>query len=282
VGVSHRLVRSPHGWELVVPASEGETAAHELALWEKENLHWPPPKVHWAPRSAGWTGAMVYAVVIMAFHLAPRLPARFFSGNGGVGGAVGWRRTLLESGRGDAERLLDGEWWRAVTGLFLHGDLGHLAGNLAFGILFGVLVAQALGSGLAWFAILLTGVFGNLVNALIHEFWVEGPTHLSIGASTAVFGAVGLLTGFSRRRGIGTAATRWGPVLAGLVLLAYLGMGGQDTDLLAHITGFATGLLLGTLTAGPSLGALLERHQRLWAVLALALPALAWLRALLG
>ena len=279
VDVPFQLLRVPAGWELRVPEPDADRAQQELAQWERENLHWPPPKVQWTPRSAGWTGALVYAIVIMGFHLLQRLPAGLFSSAGTVGGSVEWRRALLHNGRGDAARLLDGEWWRAVTGLCLHGDLPHLIGNLVFGLLFGVLSAQALGSGLAWFAILLAGVLGNLANSLIHELWVSGPTHLSIGASTAVFGAVGLLTGFTRRRGIGTAATRWGPVLAGLVLLGYLGMEGQNTDVLAHVTGFAAGILIGSLIAGPVLGALLERHQRLWGALALGLPAVAWLRA---
>ena len=278
VGLPFELVRVAAGWELIVPAASLERAGRELTEWERENLHWPPPKVKWTPRSAGGTGALIYAIAIMGFHLLQRLPTGLFKSAGTIGGSVEWRRTMLQNGRGDAARLLDGEWWRAVTGLFLHGDLPHLIGNLAFGLLFGVLAAQALGSGLAWFCILLAGVLGNLANSLIHELWVAGPTHLSIGASTAVFGAVGLLTGFTRRRGIGTAATRWGPVLAGLVLLGYLGMEGENTDVLSHVTGFVAGLMLGTLVAGPRLGAILERRQRLWAFLALALPALAWAR----
>jgi membrane associated rhomboid family serine protease len=37
-----------------------------------------------------------------------------------------------------------------VTALGLHLDLLHLAGNLAFGTVFGVMLAQSIGFGLAW------------------------------------------------------------------------------------------------------------------------------------
>ena len=43
---------------------------------------------------------------------------------------------------------MDGEWWRAVTALTLHGGLSHIAGNLVFGVMFAVLASHSLGVGL--------------------------------------------------------------------------------------------------------------------------------------
>ena len=140
-----------------------------------------------------------------------------------------------------------GEWWRAVTALTLHLDHGHLIGNLLAGMAIGTLAAQLLGPGLAWLAILLAGTLGNLLAALL-----RAPDHTAIGASTAVFAALGIVSAFTRQR-------RWlqrdlrlrrlAPLGAGVLLLAYLGFGGERTDVGAHVAGFAVGLAVGWVLA---------------------------------
>lgn len=177
-----------------------------------------------------------------------------------------------------------GEWWRAVTALTLHGDVAHLAANLAAGLLFAAFVTAQLGSGLAWLAIVLSGTIGNLLNALLYA----RETHVSIGASTAVFGALGLLVAAEFVARARFAATRrwWHLVLplgAGLALLAYLGVGDEQKhiDYMAHLCGFVAGLGLGAALCalrvrdrvGPTV-------QRLAGLGAFALLAFAWWRAL--
>jgi membrane associated rhomboid family serine protease len=82
------------------------------------------------------------------------------------------------------------------------------------------------------------------------------PTHSAIGASTAVFATLGLLAAYSWRRRTGRSARwpyRWAPLIAAVALLALLGAGGEHTDVLAHLTGFFAGTLLGALYGGLSL-----------------------------
>jgi rhomboid protease GluP len=143
-----------------------------------------------------------------------------------------------------------GEWWRPFTALFLHADLEHLLGNLLSGLIFTMFLARTIGPWRAWGLTLLAGTLGNLAAA-----WLRlGREVSSLGASTAVFGALGLLAGCgivqarrgARRGGVWPVAV---PLVAGLVLLAWLGSGGERTDILAHLAGFACGLLLG-LPAG--------------------------------
>lgn len=143
-----------------------------------------------------------------------------------------------------------GEWWRPFTALFLHADLGHLIGNLLSGLLFGTLVARSIGPLPAWVLILACGTIGNaLTSALTYP-----ESFVSIGASTAVFGALGILSG------LGFAAMLhvrmrlpWAkitaPLVAGIILLGWLGGGshGGNTDVLGHLCGFATGLTAGLL-----------------------------------
>jgi membrane associated rhomboid family serine protease len=154
---------------------------------------------------------------------------------------AGW----LERGSADAGRILRGELWRAVTALSLHADFGHALSN-AFGIaIFLGALSGILGAGPASALVLLAGAGGNFLNALLH-----GSAHISIGASTAVFGAVGILGGFAVA---GRGATkkprhrRWVPVAAALGLLAMLGTGGERVDVLAHLFGFLFGGVVGIL-----------------------------------
>jgi membrane associated rhomboid family serine protease len=78
------------------------------------------------------------------------------------------------------------------------------------------------------------------------------PEHRSIGASTAVFAALGLLTAFTWRRGF-LRETPWrgriAPIVAGIGLLAFTGTAGENTDLLAHLFGFVDGFVGGVVLA---------------------------------
>ena len=130
-----------------------------------------------------------------------------------------------------------------LTALSLHGDLGHLASNLAAGLVFGLLLSQLLGWGLAWLAMLVAGGLGNGLDALLRF-----EPHAAVRASTALFGALGVLAGYWRRartipwRG---GIRRWAPLAGGVMLLVFLGTSGERTDVGAHVAGFAVGGLIG-------------------------------------
>lgn len=195
--------------------------------------------------------------------------------------------TELGAARSDA--ILDGELWRIVTALTLHADLGHLFANIATGIVFAWALLPLIGSGWTWFGFVLSGAAGNALNAAIHR----GGTHISIGASTAVFGALGVLVGWQtletvfRRQAARQHPWHWRetllPLAAGLALLAYLGVGSETdrVDIMAHGLGLLAGIALGAVFAWSRLP---ERtspaRQRVLAIAAWALPALAWLWAI--
>ena len=179
----------------------------------------------------------------------------------------------------------DGEWWRAMSALVLHGDLMHLVANLASGLLFSAFVLPRFSTGVTWLLIVLSGFLGNLANA----FFYQSTPHNSIGSSTAVFGALGLLvvSDFIARYASPHTRSRWQLVLplgAGLALLAYLGVGEEKeshTDYMAHLWGFIAGLLLGACaTLWPARERAGLATQRLCALLAPTLILAAWWLAL--
>jgi membrane associated rhomboid family serine protease len=176
--------------------------------------------------------------------------------------------SLAGRGSADAARMLQGEWWRAATALTLHADLAHAAANaVAMGIFLGA-VARRLGPALATWSALAAGVAGNVLTALA----VRGG-HVSIGASTAVFGALGTLSALQvPRRGA------WVTLGVGVALLGLLGTG-ERADLAAHLLGFAVGVTEGLAVRrmAPPRRSL---RQPALALLAVAPIALAWVRAL--
>ena len=110
------------------------------------------------------------------------------------------------------------------------------------------------------------------------------PSHRAVGASTAVFAALGLLVGFAWRHGL-TLRDRfkytYGPVFGGVALLALLGAGDQHVDVLAHALGFASGVATGWLYS--RLGVPRSRGRGVQSaarIAALALLAFAWALAL--
>ena len=131
-----------------------------------------------------------------------------------------------------------GENYRAITALFLHADAGHLLGNLAGILIFGAPFIRLAGFGTGPFMLLLTGTLGNLMTAGLYR-----TAHLSIGASTSVMGAAGLLTAFQmtrKQKSLNTVI----PLIAGATLVGLLSQG-ERTDVSAHVFGFLNGFLLG-------------------------------------
>jgi membrane associated rhomboid family serine protease len=241
---------------LLVPAERFAAACSELSLFERENRNWPPLPPPASPLTENTLATLSLLILLATFHNLTQLDISLFGH-----GPVDW----IALGNAHSARILEGQWWRLVTALTLHADWLHLVSNLALGGIFIVSLCRELGSGLAWCLLLSSGVLGNLANAFLQH-----PDHRSVGASTVVFGAVGILAALNLLRNRRYLQRRWPlPVAAALALLALLGTEGKQTDLGAHLFGFIFGLGIGL--AG---GYLVERRGRpgtlLNALLALA------------
>jgi len=237
VGIEANQVRRQGMHALVVPRRMAVAARRELQRYRDENPDEAEPSMadvsSRRPLARVWPGALAYSVPLCLVYAIQH------------GGLLGGRlvRELGPAGRTDAAAILDGQVWRCITALTLHVDVPHLTGNLVFGLVFGSLLAQLVGSGLGWCAILVGGGLGNLANAALQR-----PEHLSMGASTAVFAALGVLTALSLRLAPHLRHgrwRRWAPLAMGVALLGLLGTGGERTDVAAHALGFVAGILLG-------------------------------------
>jgi membrane associated rhomboid family serine protease len=209
----------------------------EIEEYEREQIRPAPPIVTGPELFRHGSGWGVYGLWLACLVLA-----------------FGWQN----SHPGGADRFASssigligqGEWWRPFTALFLHADGPHLIGNLLSGMLFGTLVAQSLGAWRGWALILACGTIGNTLTSTLT--WPE--SFVSIGASTAVFGALGILSGLGFAAMLRTRlhvpwARTAAPVLGGIILLGWLGGGGPsgNTDVLGHVFGFGSGLAAGCI-----------------------------------
>jgi len=262
--VPHKVLHSVYGYRIAVPPDHENLAANELEKYENENRAWPLrfEVAPWYPnaQSTFWTLLILTAIFSICF-------------------SENWKERLIGIGSGNVDSILrDGQWWRLVTALTLHTDPHHLLGNMMMGGLLMIWLCSLLGIGLGWGITLLSGIFGNLINALVH-----GEAHSSIGSSTAIFGALGVIIALqtlsARRLSLRDCAI---PLGAGFALLGFLGTHGERTDIGAHLFGFMSGLLLG-LIAGRTLkivGLPSIKSDRYIGMITCLVPILAWLIAL--
>lgn len=261
VGIASAVVLRDGYFTLEVAEPDAQRALSHLTQYEAENRPPPPapppPPLH---RNA-WAGCVGYAVWLLGVAYA--------ISNGLV------RLDAFHTGELDAARVQAGQWWRAWTALTLHLSGPHLAANLCAGIWFGYLAGRQLGAGVAWLLIVAGGGIANLLEGLFGPPW-----HRSVGASTAVFAALGLMSAYTWRERLRLPqrwVQRWGPLVAGVILLGWLGTAGKETDIMAHVLGFGIGVLLGATAALPAVSRRLH-DLRQWpaGLAAIAIMAIAW------
>lgn len=166
------------------------------------------------------------AVNVLAFLGVVASGGTLFGGGG----------TLTVDGALRGDFVADGQWWRLLTGGFLHAGLIHLLLNMFILYLLGTMLEPAIGRlrfGLIYFVALLSGSFGALLLT---------PDVRTIGASGAVFGLMGAAVIVMRARGIN-------PMESGLGALILLNLGITFLVPGISIGGHVGGLLGGGLAA---------------------------------
>jgi rhomboid protease GluP len=163
--------------------------------------------------------------------------AQFFLGRG-----------LIEQFANYGPAVRQGEYWRLVTSMFLHGGIVHLVLNAWALYQLGSLFEILMGSGRLAGVYLAAGIAGSLASA----FWSDVP---SVGASGAIFGLLGALISFLlRRRENLTPQAK--ALLGQLVMWAVINVafgfsGAANIDNAAHMGGLVAGLLAGLLLREP-------------------------------
>lgn len=130
--------------------------------------------------------------------------------------------------------VAEGEWYRLVSGGFLHASLWHIGFNMLLLFFLGRLLEPALGTGrflALYFASLLAGAFGALI--------LTDPLVATLGASGAVFGLAGAAFVIARGRGMDALAGQLGFLI---VLNLAFTFGAANISIGGHLGGLVGGI----------------------------------------
>lgn len=137
-----------------------------------------------------------------------------------------------------------GQFWRLVTPIFLHGSILHLGFNMYALYVLGPSIERAYGRWLFLALFLVSGIYGNLFS-----YWLMPA--VSLGASTAVFGLIAAQAVFIyRNRRLYGQRARAMLMNIGVILLINLLIGlSPGIDNWGHLGGFLGGLAFAWMTA---------------------------------
>ena len=177
--------------------------------------------------------------VVETYRIHEQLPALF--GFGGIDGNV-----LRRLGWFELEFVENGEVWRLLTAVFLHGGFLHILFNGFVLYDLGAMSEARLGTWKFFVVFALSGIGGTvgtlLWNLYNRDWGGSGRIYPSVGASGALAGLIGLWLVYSltqRDEEMRNGLLRW---IMYIVLLSVF-MGGIDHA--GHIGGFIAGGLLG-------------------------------------
>lgn len=257
-GISHRLEHSPDGpFQIFVELDDQKRARFQIRLYHREN---PPREVNAPlPLKASlqpiWVLLVPAAVTLVQF-------------SGIIPG-------IESEGLSDADKVMNGQWWRCITALTLHGDSRHLGGNLLTGYL--VLSMMSYRISLAKVVPFLA------VSSALANFCVAATVHTdfrSLGFSTFVFAAIGALSVMEFRlmpKESHGLLRRFAPLCGAASLATFVGIG-EHADILAHLYGFIAGLLCGFIPSKKSLrwGAPVAASDIFWVIAYYAIFIIGW------
>jgi membrane associated rhomboid family serine protease len=169
--------------------------------------------------------------VLIAINVALFL-AEIGTGSGGLDGAGG---SLVRDLGLQGFAVADGEWYRLISGGFLHAGLFHVGFNMLLLFFLGRLLEPALGTPrfvVLYFASLLAGAFGAL---LLTDPWVY-----TVGASGAVFGLFGAAFLLAQVRGMSALAGELGFLIVINLVFSFTA---RNISVGGHLGGLAAGLL---------------------------------------
>ncbi|MCG8347854.1 MAG: rhomboid family intramembrane serine protease [Chloroflexales bacterium] len=186
------------------------------------------------------TARVVYILLglnILIYLITGLLSGNFFTPNAGVLQFLGWKQNDL---------IAQGQYWRLLTAMFLHGSLLHIFFNGYALYILGPEAERIYGTARFLAVYFLSGLSGSIAS------YAFSPSP-SVGASGAIFGLIGGLAAFYyiTRQLLGEFGRRQLQsmiAIIGINLLFGFTMSGI-IDNYAHIGGLLGGMLIGWLMA---------------------------------
>jgi rhomboid protease GluP len=152
-------------------------------------------------------------------------------------------------GRKENLLIIDGQWWRLLTPMFLHGNVMHIGFNMYALFLLGPGLERFYGHGRFLLLYVLAGFAGNVMSFLL----TDSP---SLGASTAIFGLLAAQAVFLLQNRRYFDQQRTSQALRNIIIVAVINFViglSPGIDNWGHLGGFLGGALFAWL-AGPRMG----------------------------
>ncbi len=179
-----------------------------------------------------------------------------------IGGGNLWNggnnSSLLYFGAQLGTLVSNGQPYRMVTSMFLHGGMLHILFNSYALYYFGMITETIYSSSKMFFIYMVSGITGNILTQIFY------PNVISVGASGAIFGLVGLLFSAGLRKDTPVHLSRvTGTALLPMIAInLFLGFTFPGINNMAHIGGIAAGFLLGFLI--PPRPPVMLNAKRIW------------------
>jgi rhomboid protease GluP len=182
----------------------------------------------------------VVTVVCIAAYLVSLLidPGSIFRSRGVFNAFAPSSQALLALGATGALPIHAGRWWTLLTAIYLHGDVFHILFNLLWIRQLGPAIEELYGPARTVVIFTVAGVAGFVLSNAVG-------IPLTVGASGSIFGLLGAMVAYGRRRGgtFGSMVLRQYGTWA--LILFLLGFVMASVNNYAHAGGFLGGLLAG-------------------------------------
>lgn len=166
-------------------------------------------------------------------------PSAIFRSSGLLGFLSPSSASLNRLGMTGAMAMVRGEWWTLFTAIYLHGGILHILFNVLWIRQLGPVVEDLFGVARAFVIFTLSGVFGFLISnyAYVLSFFIP----FTIGASGSIFGLLGALVYYGRRRGGTFGAAVYRQMGQWALVLFIFGFLFPGINNFAHAGGFVGG-----------------------------------------
>jgi len=151
-------------------------------------------------------------------------------------------QSLLTWGANYRPYTVNGQWWRLVTSIFLHGGVMHILANMYALLIVGILLEPVMGKNRYAISYMVTGILGSITSLWWHTATV------SVGASGAIFGLYGIFLALLLTKVFSKDISK-AFLAATIIFIVYnllMGFSG-GIDNAAHIGGLTSGVVIGLI-----------------------------------
>ena len=219
--INEKLIKDANGLEFIMNVTKdiNKKTEENNRTYEKT----------FSPKKLAITPLLIVACMVM---FAITCVVQRLSALGGVTGT-----TAIKLGANYLPLIEDGEIWRLITHMFLHGSAIHLLVNMYSLFVLGTQLETFVGKLRFLIVYLISGIVGGLLSCAL------GGGVPSVGASGAIFGLMGamLYFGYHYRTYIGAAIKS--QIIPIIVVNLIIGMSTTGIDNWAHIGGLIGGAL---------------------------------------